>query len=94
MVVVIEFEMQIDIPVSKEDAYPPGPVTDLTVVSMVSIENDTCIQLLWTAPGDDMDTGKGTLAVLNRNSIVIQCKSTVFFRFSFFLPTEIFRLGH
>jgi len=49
---------KIDIPVSKEDAYPPGPVTDLTVVSMVSIENDTCIQLLWTAPGDDMDTGK------------------------------------
>jgi len=57
----IECEMQVDIPVSEEDAYPPGPITDLTVVSIISDVNDTSVQLLWTAPGDDMDTGKGTI---------------------------------
>ena len=66
MKLIFGCEIQVDIPVSKEDAYPPGPITDLTVVSMNQVENDTYIQLLWTAPGDDMDTGKGMLTIMNK----------------------------
>lgn len=55
--------IQVDIPVSSTDAYPPGTVTDLAVSiigqSAVNGMNIT-IQLKWTAPGDELDTGTGS----------------------------------
>ena len=50
-------------PVSSEDAYPPGTVTDLavTVIDQPVINGgiNITIHLKWTAPGDELDTGTG-----------------------------------
>ena len=54
----------MDIPVSKEDAYPPGHVTDLAVVSITADSDNATVQLQWTAPGDDMDTGIGKISTV------------------------------
>lgn len=42
-----------------EDAYPPGDVTDLSALLISETETEVSIQLTWTAPGDEFDTGKG-----------------------------------
>ena len=39
------------------DVYPPNRVTDLKVVAMQVDQMILTIQ--WTAPGDDLDTGRG-----------------------------------
>ena len=43
--------------VSRVDSYPPSRVVDLKVVAM-EFYNMT-VTLQWTAPGDDLDSGKG-----------------------------------
>lgn len=39
------------------DVYPPNRVTDLRVVA-VQVDART-MTIVWTAPGDDLDTGRG-----------------------------------
>ena len=39
------------------DVYPPSRVTDLKVVAMQV--DKMILTIEWTAPGDDLDTGKG-----------------------------------
>jgi len=54
--------LQVDIPVSSQDAYPPGTVTDLAVSIIGQTEvngMNITVQLKWTAPGDELDTGTG-----------------------------------
>ena len=55
--------LQVDVPVSSEDAYPPGAVTDLAVTVIDQPVNNgginITIHLKWTAPGDELDTGTG-----------------------------------
>ena len=43
--------------VSRVDPYPPGRVVDLKVIA-IEVYNMT-VTLQWTAPGDDLDSGKG-----------------------------------
>ena len=55
--------LQVDIPVSSQDAYPPGTVTDLAVSIIGQTEvngMNITVQLKWTAPGDELDTGTGS----------------------------------
>lgn len=47
----------IDIPGKDTDAFPPAAVRDLRVTS---VSGDR-ITLAWTAPGDDLDAGKGEM---------------------------------
>lgn len=49
----------MDVPVSSDDAYPPGQVTDLTVMVTDRLEDseNVSITLTWTAPGDELDLG-------------------------------------
>ena len=49
----------MEIPVSNYDSYPPGRVTDLSVVVVNDTAANISIVLKWTAPGDDLDEGTG-----------------------------------
>ncbi|KAI9559825.1 hypothetical protein GHT06_013832 [Daphnia sinensis] len=48
---------QVEIPVSSYDAYPPGEVTDLSVMLVNDTATNVTIELKWTAPGDELDMG-------------------------------------
>ena len=69
--------VQVDVAVSNEDAYPPGAVTDLavTVISQPVVNGgvNITIQLKWTAPGDELDTGTGVL-IENQLSVIYKFK--------------------
>ena len=55
------FYIKIENPVSLYDAYPPAQVIDLLVTLVNSSDSNVSIAAQWTAPGDDLDFGSGTL---------------------------------
>ncbi|XP_057365305.1 calcium-activated chloride channel regulator 4-like [Daphnia carinata] len=48
---------QVEMPVPSYDAYPPGEVRDLSVMLVNETQTNITIELKWTAPGDELDTG-------------------------------------
>ncbi|KAI9559824.1 hypothetical protein GHT06_013831 [Daphnia sinensis] len=48
---------QVGTPVSSYDAYPPGNVRDLSVTLVNDTVTNVTVELKWTAPGDELDTG-------------------------------------
>jgi hypothetical protein len=54
----------VEIPASSFDSYPPGEVTDLSVVLVNDTATNISIALKWTAPGDELDTGTGSVIFL------------------------------
>lgn len=57
-------KQQIEYPVPADDAYPPGDVTDLSALLISETGTEVSIQLTWTAPGDELDSGTGTISVI------------------------------
>lgn len=68
----------MDVPVSSKDAYPPGDITDLSVLFLQQTETNVSVQLTWTAPGDELDVGTGIFLV-NYCKSVYQDFKTGFF---------------
>ena len=50
------FRLHLDLHAT-EDNIAPSRITDLKVLKILRYRNS--IALTWTAPGDDLDTGKG-----------------------------------
>ena len=50
---------QLETPLPEIDAYPPGRVSDLSAHLVNWTDDSAAIQLRWTAPGDELDSGIG-----------------------------------
>ncbi|KAK4030134.1 Uncharacterized protein APZ42_033003 [Daphnia magna] len=61
---------QVGIPVSSYDAYPPGDVRDLSVTLVNDTVTNVTVELKWTAPGDELDTGTVSRYELKYSEIV------------------------
>ena len=64
------------IPASSLDSYPPGEVTDLSVMLVNDTARNVSIALKWTAPGDDLDEGTGTTLTTNFKIITSKIRYT------------------
>ena len=73
----------MDIPVSGNDSYPPGEVTDLSLVLVNDTVTNISIALKWTAPGDELDSGTGII-ISQLNSYIL---NKIYLHFLFQFPT-------
>lgn len=75
---------------SSYDAYPPGDVRDLSVTLVNDTVTNVTVELKWTAPGDELDTGTGKYM----NVVILVMQSIISFDLltcSFSLRAEVFR---